>query len=144
MSNNQINQLKAIAIQCPYEGGPAVYNARVLLSSIDNTVYVNTCEIAPPSKKKSMEQKSPNSNNVSAVFPNPANDKLNVAIHLEQGQTGSLSVYDLGGKLLLSHSLNENSDFTEISTTKLSAGMYIYKINLNNNVVDSGKLSIIH
>lgn len=143
LNSSEINNLKTIAALCPYESGPAVYNARVLLSSIDNTVYVNTCEIAPPSKQKSMEQKSPNSNNVSTVFPNPANDKLNVTIHLEQGQTGSLLVYDLAGKLLLSHTLNENSDFTEISTTKLSAGMYIYKINLNNNVADSGKLSII-
>ncbi len=78
-----------------------------------------------------------------SFYPNPANDKLNIAIHLEQGQAGSLLVYDLTGKLVLSHTLNESNDATEISATSLSPGMYIYKLNVNNDNLKSGKLIII-
>lgn len=142
LSSNQISQLKAIAIQCPYESGPSVYNARVLLSRIDNTVYRNDCENAKPAIHKSPIEAAANGTAIT-VFPNPANNMLNVAIHLEQGQTAILKVYDLTGKLVLSKTLNENTDVSEISTVSLSEGMYIYKINTNGTTVNTGKLSII-
>ncbi|MGQ0829263.1 MAG: T9SS type A sorting domain-containing protein, partial [Bacteroidota bacterium] len=123
------------------------YNARVLLSTVDSTVYMNDCEIVKPGKKsRSMEESSSVSDGEArglSVFPNPANDKLNVLIHLEAGQVGTLEVFDLAGKLVLTHTLNSDSEVNEMSINILSEGLYIYKLNVNNSPVSSGKLSII-
>lgn len=138
----QAKSLRNDGTDIPYESGPAVYNARVLLSTIDNTVYRNNCEMAIPTKHRSMIETAANSFAI-AVFPNPANDKLNVSIHLEQGETAILTIYDVTGKLVLSSILTGGADVTETSIAKLSEGMYIYKVNVNNTIVNTGKLSII-
>ncbi len=141
LSASDISTLKSIAKLCPYESGPAVYNARVLLSSVDTRVYKNDCEDAKPIKHKHLILTEGNA--PIAVFPNPANDKLNIAIHLEEGQTGKLNVYDLTGKLVLTSDIHSNTDVTEISTVSLNEGIYIYKLNINNATLNTGKLSII-
>jgi hypothetical protein len=141
-NSNEITKLKEIAQLCPYIDGPAVYNARVMLSVIDNTIYSNECETAA-GVTTSMAQANTVTASSVMVYPNPASDKLNIAIHLEDQQTGVLKVYDVTGKLELSKTLNENSDVSEISIASLSDGMYIYKIIVNNTTVNSGKLSII-
>lgn len=143
LSKAEIKTLQAIAKQCPYEGGYGVYNARVLLSVIDNTAYNNSCENGR-SAKSGLKLASEGSGefNATTVYPNPANNKLNVALQLEAGQTGVLMVYDLTGKLALTAALTESAN-TEISTVLLSEGLYIYKIEINNSLVSTGKLSIV-
>ncbi|MBL7893251.1 MAG: T9SS type A sorting domain-containing protein [Bacteroidia bacterium] len=141
-SKAQIKKLQSIAAQCPYEGGYGVYCARVLLAPLDNRVY-NICESGRITKSGLKLAPSDTSmiNNI-MVYPNPANDILNVAIHLEDGQTGVLTVYDLTGKIALSSMLT-NSNISEISTALLSEGLYIYKIIVNDIPLSTGKLSII-
>jgi hypothetical protein len=148
LTATQITKLKAIAQQCPYEGGYGVYNARVLLSTVDSKVYMNECEKVKPNtggKIRGIEDDNQSLSSIEGiqVYPNPANDKLNIAIHLEEGQNATIVVYDLTGKLILSNSLNVNNGLTEVSNVALAPGLYIYKININNTTVNSGKLSII-
>ncbi len=142
----EIKKLQSIAIQCPYEGGYGVYSARALLSAMDNTVYSNTCESGMPNKSglKLAPSGSDTTGNFRgiSVYPNPANDKLNVALDLKDGQTATLTVYDLTGKLALSSIITGNS-IVEVSTFILSEGLYIYKIDIDNTLVKTGKLSII-
>jgi hypothetical protein len=151
LSAGEIKKLQTIARLCPYESGPAVYNARVLLATIDNTVYANTCEMPPFANMKTRNMEEDKNKNPSfedteevSVYPNPANDKLNVAIHLEQGQTALLTVFDLTGKLILSKALSGTAHIIETSIVDLSEGIYIYKLNVSGVPIKSGKLSIIH
>ncbi len=151
LSAVEIKKLQAIARLCPYESGPAVYNARVLLATIDNIVYANSCEIPPFGNVKARSMEEDKNKNISvgnteevSVYPNPANDKLNVTIHLEQGQTALLTVFDLTGKLILSTVLSGTATILETSTAGLSEGIYIYKLKVSGVPIKSGKLSIIH
>ncbi len=77
------------------------------------------------------------------IFPNPATNMLNIAIHSLQGQTGTIAIFDLTGKLVITYHLDGSTDINQVSTASLSSGLYIYKINVNDATVKNGKLSII-
>lgn len=140
LSKAEIKTLKSIAKQCAYDGGYGVYSARVLLSTVDSTVYTDNCEGKAKSALK-LATTSESEIIKAGIYPNPATDKLNVALHLETGQVGQLTLHDLSGRLVLSNALN--GVITEIATDMISAGMYIYKITINNELTSNGKLSII-
>ncbi|OFY87158.1 MAG: hypothetical protein A3F72_16775 [Bacteroidetes bacterium RIFCSPLOWO2_12_FULL_35_15] len=84
-----------------------------------------------------------NRSNEFIAYPNPANDEFKITFHLDQSQIAILVIYDLTGSLVISKTLDGNSDITEVSTSNLIPGLYIYKLNVNNTTVNAGKLSII-
>lgn len=145
-----IKKLQAIAKLCPYESGPAVYNARALLARVDDVIYSNSCEMPTPESKSRGVVSNTNENlffteaESISVYPNPSNEKLNVYIPLEKGQTGMLLIFDLAGKLIKAMSLTSGNDISEISTAELNEGIYTYRLIVGNANVKSGKLSIIH
>jgi len=47
-SASQISDLQVLAAKCPYNDGQAVYQARVILSQIEDVEYLNACETATP------------------------------------------------------------------------------------------------
>ncbi|MCC6690813.1 MAG: T9SS type A sorting domain-containing protein [Bacteroidia bacterium] len=143
LNKTEIRKLQTIAKQCHYEGGYGVYSARVLLSTVDNEVYVDNCEgKAKSALKLATGVDNSTGSNPIQIYPNPANDKLNIALHLEADQTGSIFIYDLTGKLMLTSVLT-GSNNSEVSTSLLSDGLYIYKVAINDSPVSTGKLSII-
>lgn len=144
LTNQQIAKLKQIAKQCAYEGGQGVYSARVLLSTVDNTYYTNECENPKPEKNRSVITNT-DYDNETYLYPNPANDKvyISIATTTTGEQAGSIEVYDLTGKKVLSAVLKTAEQHAELSTASLSEGLYIYKIYMNNSCVDTGKLSIV-
>lgn len=70
-----------------------------------------------------------------AVFPNPATQgTVNVMIQTVENSEISLSVYNLLGERLSNQQIQVNGDFTAtISTSELSAGMYVVEINDGKN-----------
>lgn len=76
------------------------------------------------------------------VYPNPASDKLTIAIELKQSETLVIEILDITGKLEYLYQLNNQNFINEISLTDLSEGMYLYKVNVNNTNVKLGKLII--
>jgi hypothetical protein len=57
------------------------------------------------------------------VFPNPANDMLNIKLNKN---IAGVNVYSLDGKIVIVESANSTS--TSINTSGLTAGMYVYEI----------------
>ena len=69
-----------------------------------------------------------NSLNNFKVYPNPAEDKLNLfwsATNLSNEM--SVQVYSLNGKRLLSQSYNEKP--SELNVSQLASGVYLLKVN---------------
>ena len=149
LGNTDIKKLQTIAKLCPYESGPAVYNARVLLSGLDNTTYINVCEMPIPAtgnsrvSRETITESAYEGSDEVFIYPNPTNDRLNISLHLNQTETGVFTIFDLTGKLILSSPLSSSSVLSEVSTVSLSEGMYIYKLSVNNIQIKSGKLTII-
>ena len=70
------------------------------------------------------------------VFPNPANDKITISIDKTNAFDNSdIAIYDIQGRLILKQSIvNAN---VEVNITTFAKGMYIVKVNNNNNITVS-------
>jgi len=72
-----------------------------------------------------------------AVYPNPVRDVMQVNITSDKLDRASISVTDLGGKLVYvkAISLNEGANYLNINTANFSSGTYVIKIQLTNDLV---------
>jgi hypothetical protein len=64
----------------------------------------------------------------SNVFPNPAQNALNVQLSNKNGAV-SVEIVDLNGKLMQRHAFESGITQAELDVTNLSAGMYFVRIN---------------
>jgi len=72
------------------------------------------------------------------VYPNPTNGILNIAISSELAGNTSIEVYDAIGKLVIKETLS--TEITAINTTKLTDGIYVFKVINNNQAIKIGKI----
>ncbi len=75
------------------------------------------------------------------VFPNPANNYLNVTLPPALGNAG-FRIFDAAGRMVISKSLFEN--FSEnIELTGLMNGVYSYQIHNSKKILKQGKLTVL-
>ena len=77
------------------------------------------------------------SNGIS-IYPNPTNSILNITISSELSGSTSIEVYDAVGKLVIKESLS--TETTTINTSKLTDGIYVFKVINNNQAIKIGKI----
>lgn len=78
-----------------------------------------------------------------SIFPNPNNGTMQLNYELSEEETGTLTIFDVAGKLVFSYLLdNSKTNFT-INESELNNGVYLYQIKRNNEIVNSDKLIII-
>ena len=77
------------------------------------------------------------------VYPNPANNLLNVAIALPKGELGyTMCLYNSEGNRVMCETLS--NDISTFSINQLSSGMYYYRIvDGSGNIVKADKVTII-
>jgi len=107
--------------------------------------YNNVCEVTvnPGNARMMAPQGSETQGMMVNVYPNPANDKLNVSATLPVGVSGEIIFYDGIGNKLFSLKLNEGDNTMDVDLTKYAAGLYYYKAYANGQVVSTDKLIII-
>ena len=70
------------------------------------------------------------------IYPNPASNNLNVNLsQLKNLQNTSISIYDIQGKLLLHKNIQQ--PLTEINITQFAKGIYVVKVNSENENLQS-------
>lgn len=75
------------------------------------------------------------------VYPNPAASNLNVV--LPAGVKGSIAVFDLTGKQIISESLTDATN--SVSVANIPAGTYLYRIaDTDGKLVQAGKVAVSH
>lgn len=147
-SASQISDLQTLAAKCPYNDGQAVYQARVILSQIEDTEYLNACETATPGSH-SMSPFSQSDDEVSVyndfrLFPNPNDGTMNFVYSLKEASQGEMIIFDLTGKSVAKYSLPTGLDNQIlINETQLSNGVYFYKVIVDNEIKVSDKIVII-
>lgn len=139
----EFDLLLSVAQQCPFAGGTAVYRARAILASIDNTLVfedINYCTQIGFYRKKNEEIKA---NLVEhskfSVFPNPTNDNLVVLSNLDNFE---IKIMDTQGHLIY-HNNVKNSFVKNISTSSFANGVYFISIQ-NSNGMSTKKTIVIH
>lgn len=141
---NQLSTLRAIANECPYEYGIAVYEARMLVQPYDNllTVYENACEGAQ-NRMMFSETNTAVTFREFTMYPNPNNGSMNLAYEVGAKDKGEVIFYDLSGRKVNSYSLNANESNLKIDENALENGVYMYSILINGQIVQSDKIVII-
>jgi Secretion system C-terminal sorting domain len=140
--------LHILANKCPYTDGIAVYQARVLLSEVDElgTEYYNACEIGEDTRNMtSFVNADPmqEQNTVLAVYPNPATDQLTVNYKIDATDIALFEIYNLIGEKVIEKQLNANETVQLLSVAQLNAGAYFYKYSINGIAVKTSKLVIV-
>ena len=75
------------------------------------------------------------------VFPNPV--KSYIYIETNDPRAASIQIYDMEGRLVLSHSIEQEKQLT-IDLSSLSSGTYIYKVIGQAAVITTNKFNITH
>ncbi|MFN8114484.1 MAG: T9SS type A sorting domain-containing protein [Bacteroidia bacterium] len=141
LNANQVQQLKTLAVKCPDTDGHAVFIARAILSGIDKTIYNSNCGSRSNARiGNDNEQEISASSNIT-IYPNPANNQITTELYLSENQNASILIYNIVGELVKYEKINSGK--TTINTDNLKSGTYLYKINIDNNIVKTDKLIII-
>jgi len=70
------------------------------------------------------------------VYPNPASNQLFIQTGLNLANS-VFNIYNLAGEIVLQQQINSKTDVINISC--LISGVYIYKIEQDNKIIDTGK-----
>ena len=77
--------------------------------------------------------------------PNPFNEETTISYRLSANAgTAAICIYDLNGRQLKSYALDVNtiSGEVKISASELISGMYIYALIIDNQVIDSKRMTL--
>ncbi len=134
-----------IAVQCPSEGGGGVWDARVLYYSIidDYWEFEADCEAQGKSLIHHGSKSSILSNDNFKIFPNPNNGDFTLSYNVADNEIGTITIYDIAGKLIHSFNFTSSSTVVTIHENELNAGAYFYEIKVNESKVKMDKLIII-
>jgi len=155
-SDAQIERLKEIAQQCPFEKGNAVYSARVLLAHVEVPYvnYYNDCEggIKPiVSSARQASQNITNFENLSDessiknydLIPNPNNGNFTILIpQTDLNSNVYIEIFDNMGKLINGVKCTGNTNFEY--KNKLEAGIYLCKLVDNDVIVFTTKFIVLN
>jgi uncharacterized protein len=80
-----------------------------------------------------------NQNRIARIYPQPANDKLNLQYHSFAEGAGTITITDIIGKYVKQeiYNLNKGVQLIEVSTDKLGSGMYLITITDKNYQKDT-------
>ena len=137
-----------IAEQCPYTGGNAVYNARVMLRMYFDTLqFEHECEIPVIHNSKSEPdiQQIANKNSASDkinIYPNPARNNLVIEYDLSE-EVSNFVISTIIGSEVVAERLSGLAGRHAIDVSTLPAGVYLYKVISDDSIISSGKLVIV-
>jgi hypothetical protein len=140
-TGTQSATLQNIAAECPYEYGPAVFMARVMLSQNDSipNLYYNECEAVADTgsgkwdgndyNEPEAEQLQDLTDNIAefVLYPNP-NDGNMYLEYRYLSETANFELYDVTGRKAASYSLRGENGKLNINEKQLTSGVYFYRI----------------
>lgn len=143
IAQHDLELLKMLAEANSSTEGRAVYKARALLAGFESTLYQGAVSTQPMDIQtdfaKAKNETAPDFIGME-VFPNPANEVLNLRLELKTGEGVEAQIFDITGKLVQSKIL----DRTFINTAHLPEGFYFLKIKESGKEMSNSKFSIAH
>lgn len=130
-----------IADQCPLTGGMAVYLARSIVNTFKDTLYSDFGKCIQNAKSVNLPTQVDTTLSFN-FFPNPASKSITIESNGKQDGFAVLRVYDLGGKLVNSSSIQMNQKFTDIDVAELRNGIYTISVQHKQEEFRLGKLII--
>jgi hypothetical protein len=134
------SDLESIIHICPLAGGPAVYRARALYITVNDTIEYHDSLVCRQANffRESQEQweqkaeiKIKKDDLNIYLFPNPAQDKL-MLLFKGDIDAGKIEIYDLTGAIVATHNLSKSSSNKELDISLMAEGYYLIHFTLGN------------
>ncbi len=140
-----------IADQCLFYGGPAVLEARALLTARDTSLWFYGWEdscITVGSKTNELERHQQQEEKLQEdwdyrLIPNLFQGDKTAIITLQHEEQGSVEVYNIQGMLVGIYKVGEGSNVLALDKSINSAGVYIYKVFVGNELRYTDKLVVV-
>jgi Secretion system C-terminal sorting domain len=139
------SQLLLIASQCPYQGGPSVYRARVLVILFTDTISYDDASVCSQLGYIRQQESTVNKDNPEiSVLPNPTRDQVEIIFPNSCKDDYLIRITDVTGKQLrtIKHHCSEgNSKIVDVST--IPSGVYWVVFSSKNQRVHIHRMVII-
>ncbi|HOZ81902.1 MAG TPA: hypothetical protein PKU82_03160, partial [Bacteroidia bacterium] len=142
-TQDDIETLYSIAIQCPMQGGNAVFMARSLYALVDkNKQYddFKICNLVGIALRKPEKAKG---DTVATVYPNPANEMATLDYSLPKDSKAEFIIRTTTNQQILNKPLRAGDSKYSFSTADLKPSVYFYELRSNGELIANGKLIII-
>jgi hypothetical protein len=144
---NHIAILTQIAAQCPYTGGPAVYEARSLLAAHSSTDYddQSICAAAGINYRQT-KPKSPTTkedNFKANLMPNPAATQVLLVFQNNAAQVGKICLLNALGQEVLSTNYSGNTHQILDIEVVVNGIYFVQFVSDANEITHIGKLSVV-
>lgn len=127
---NSLEEVYEIAVQCPEDGGDAVYRARALYSNLTQQPIPDIPCADDRDSEKLGGDKNQNILEDLLIYPNPANEYATVQLTTEL--PAQVVLMDLSGKVILRQEFIQQ---TRLNLKALSPGIYLIKVNSDSNTL---------
>jgi hypothetical protein len=67
------------------------------------------------------------------AYPNPATSFINLPFELNKGETSTMNIYDINGRLIEQKPIGYHFKNLELNVSNYKAGTYIYEYNGKSN-----------
>jgi len=108
---------------------------KIVYDEISDTEYyrTNQCEIYKLPGQISTRNAQLKSARVDPAYPNPARQTVNLPYHLENGQTTTMQIFSINGKLMEQKQIDGHFDKIVLNVNHYQPGQYIYEYNGKSN-----------
>lgn len=140
-TTDEYDLLLYIALQCPETGGPAVFRARSLIALTDPTAFFDDDSLCASNERKANMQQPINETDFT-TYPNPTDSKIYFEWSRELNN-GVIEIYNEFGQLMFEEKLAKDELQTTVDFNELPAGLYLYKIKENEQLISAGKIAVV-
>jgi len=136
------NDILAVATQCPFGGGKAVFRARNLISLYNDSIVYDddmVCLQQGIYKETGMVQQSIKFK----LIPNPADDFVKLELSGEVEGICKIYITNVFGAKIMSDEFNCNQRSYNISTASFTPGIYFVGVSFNGEKPEFNKLVIV-
>ncbi len=142
-TQEEYDELFAIASQCPWVGGNSVYSARTMLGIETDTLVIEDEIICSSlNREKETNEKGIEEFSNFRIAPNPANDFAIVYFQIEQD--GLLKILNSLGEIVYQQPVSTDYNFIGVSIGEFPQGIYFLQIEVNNGLTPTLKLVVNH
>ncbi|MEQ1746801.1 MAG: T9SS type A sorting domain-containing protein, partial [Saprospiraceae bacterium] len=138
----QFDEVSEIAHQCPFTGGRAVLAARGLYRTKIAKHFDDDALCVPSGARQGNPRQSAAPQQVLA-WPNPAQDRINIAIPAGAGAVASIQLLDLTGRVILDEQRLLNGSALDMDISNLKSGLYLCRVSVAQHQFAPVKISII-
>jgi len=140
-SKTDIQVLTMVANQCILSGGDAVLVARSLLAETGNFTY-NEVELCSGAKKREEDQQIESQSSIS-VYPNPAQQVINVSFNNFNSGEVVLTLRNALGSIVRERTINSNATTEQLSLDDSASGIYFLEVEIDGERKHIKKVLIV-